>query len=537
MIRVAAATVAVFAACVSTANAVEPTWRSHLPADWLVAAEVSDLQRLDTACKRLLEPWGIATPPLTETIDRSLPGVWFGDRAWVIAIVATADGGLSPLFFLPANDHQALCESLRADTADDLSVARVAGYDLVLKDRNGWTEVSLLEMAPPEAADGNADPNWPGASDLKIAVSPRGLERFGALLSDQNQERIRSGRRKKRPFKWPTSFATAFRQLAPYTPLVENLAKLGAPVQLGLTVQDEALELRFVLPIATQERGGRSQYVFADQPIATAELIGPAPAELVSLGLTWMQCQPDDIDAVTYPQPEWDDFAEACEQLIANVESAAVVLTQPGENAPLAANQTSVFTWKGSSAELGDALQLVVIRWNALVNAARSFTPLVANLSPAPEISGWQITVDLIAGMGLTPTEELKKLLDRFYGTGGTLRIEIGQREAGDWLFSIGPREATQDRVTKRERPSEVAAVAVAQVSLDRWLAWNARIAEVGLENAIGRRVRPPMAASMPISIRVQPKPTSTISVRVPLSTFDAFAEHWRAEKRSPKKD
>ena len=97
------------------------------------------------------------------------------------------------------------------------------------------------------------------------------------------------------------------------------------------------------------------------------------------------------------------------------------------------------FVWKGGQSELGEALQLVVVRWNQLVDATETRTPLKIEITPLESDAGWRLTIDLVKGLGLPATEDLVALLTRYYGPEGKLVIDVAPIDNGQWLATTLP--------------------------------------------------------------------------------------------------
>ncbi|MEO0531752.1 MAG: hypothetical protein AAF266_14425, partial [Planctomycetota bacterium] len=157
MIRLRAIALAILATLASPVQGIERTdWRAELPVDCLAVAVVDSPEATVTQAAKLLEPWGRKAGWLADSFDAAFPGDLFANRPWVVALVEHEAGAVAPLVLAPTDDFAALCEVLSADVADDLAVAVVAGFDVALIDRNGWTQLTLLDTTPADSDDGAA---------------------------------------------------------------------------------------------------------------------------------------------------------------------------------------------------------------------------------------------------------------------------------------------------------------------------------------------------------------------------------------------
>ncbi|TWT98051.1 hypothetical protein Pla108_22060 [Botrimarina colliarenosi] len=533
--------VALLLAVVSGGAAAEADgWRDSLPADWAVAVEVRDLAALERNAERLLAPWGRHAPAVTKTLERLCPGVELAPRPWGAALVVDKRGVLSPVVYVPTEDYATLCDTLNADRADDLAVANVAGFDLALADRGDWVQISLLDAAPRVSDAPNADPPRSleeDAAAITLVVSPLGLERIADTLTERRRGQLDAGRGLIGPWRWPAGFDGFVDRAAPYGPLAAELAAWGRPLTVRLDADGESLRLVAQIdePLPSPE-GEAAGYATSDNSVAHVAFSRPLPPKLIDLAIAWMQCRPDEIDAPEYPQPQWDDLAEAYRALLSGYRSGATVLTLPAAGEPVATNQAAAFAWDGDATQFGDAVRLVVTRWNQLIDAADARTPLRIAMAPLDGAEGWRLSTNLFEGFNLERSPEVATIFDQYYG-GEELAIDLTRRGADGWLVSFGPPPADllEPGPPRGEEgaSNQSAPLITGELRLDRWFAWKRLVEDVDMAGVVGRRRRKPMAEAPAATLRVDAGDRLRIEATLPMAAYERATTHWRSDTKA----
>ncbi len=524
----------------AVANAAD--WRASLPSGWFVAVEAKDLATLEAGAAKLFAPWGRKVPPIGKSLATMLPGVEITERPWGFALAPGKQGSLSPVAYLPTDDFDALCDALNADRADSVAVANVSGYDLTLVDLDGWVQVGLLDgLAAADEGDDHSEPAaWSVDGDVRLVVSRAGQHRLAEGLKQRRQGQLAAGQGRIGPWRWPRGFDEYLDQLAPYAPLANELASWNEPLEVAVTMDDGAVQLtseisQEVTPI---DSATAANYSAPDGAISHAVLPYGLPEQFIDLAIAWMRCRPDEIDAPEYPQPQWDDVAEAYRELLSRYRSVAMLRRLPAEGEPVATNDVATFAWDGDAASLGDALQLTTLRWNQLIDAAEARMPLRLEMAPLEDAEGWRISTDLFKGFGLDRRPEVQAVFDRYYG-GDVLAIDITRRdESNEWLVSYGepamellksdPAKATADRPVLANRPLLIEG----ELRLDRWFAWKSMIEAIDEQGTIGFRPRKPMAESPAATLRVTGGDLLSIDAMLPIATYENAVTHWRSNEK-----
>ncbi|MEO0530243.1 MAG: hypothetical protein AAF266_06645, partial [Planctomycetota bacterium] len=403
-------------------------------------------------------------------------------------------------------------------------------------DRNGWTQLTLLDSTPADNHDGAALSlavlDQLADCPARLAVSQGGMQQLAKLLAARRRGQLEIGRGLIPRWAWPTGFGMLVEQLAPYAPLAEQLGQLDEPVALGFRGEsDGAWTASLLLPIRTKPSEATIPAMTTETPIATLRLAGQLPTELVDLAIAFSRCRPDEIDAPEYPQPQWDDYAEACRQLADGFLAANCVLTLPGEGEPVATNQVATFLWGGAQDQLGDALALVTVRWNQLIDAAEARTPLRVAIEPLKESAGWRLSTDLFTGFDVERSPEIEALFDRYYG-GETLSLDVSSVGDAIWRASLGTEFDSSAGVGGKQLQS--GGFLSGEFHLDRWFAWQRQIEDITMGDALGHRVRPTMAVAPPATLRARLGDTLRIDATLPAATYEAAVDYWRAEKVKP---
>ena len=482
-------------------------WRRLVPKDWHAAVVAPDIERVDNALSLLLEPWAVPRVSIRGFLSGVGAAPHLADRAWVLVLVADADSRPTPRLLVPTDDHDALCDALGADRVQDLAIASLGGYEFGLRRGEGWSIVGPLDsfetsIARPATETAMTSANEdPAGADVRVLVSPVGAALSAELLKRAAQADQAAGRR--RPQGWPMTLTEARQVLTRYTPVAEVIAGWEETVVLDLAIREGDLVATVTLPIgdASIESGDLSP-TGDKQPVTIASLraTGPLPAPFTDLLLAVLQSRPGDIDSSAYPVHEWRAYADALRALLGGVTAAELSLIDPPDDAPLAANQAARFRWAGEPDGLGAALQKTAVRWNQLIDAAETRTPLRLAVEPiasepSGSSSGWRMTIDLVAGLGMPPTEDLVALLARFYGPGGNLVVDVTPTGDGEWLANTlpeGQRRTSGPPLAAGDGTGEDRLIA-GEFRLDRWVNWTARIEQVGIEDAVGFKPKKPM--------------------------------------------
>jgi hypothetical protein len=523
----------------AVANAAD--WRASLPAGWLVAVEATDLATLEAGAAKLMAPWGRNVPPLGKSLAALLPRVEIGERPWGVALVPGKEGSVSPLAYLPTDDYDALCDSLNADRAEGVAVANVSGYDLTLVDLDGWVQVGLLDGLDAAENDEENDEekvepaDWSVEGDVRVAVSRAGLQQFADGLNQRRQGQLAAGQGRIGPWRWPQGFDGYVDRLAPYAPVVAEVASWGEPLEIAAGVSEfDAffIEINLQESLAVRDATEATNYSLPDGAISHVVLPYGLPPKLVDLAIAWMRCRPDEIDATEYPQPEWDDLAEAYRSLLSRYRSFATLRRLPAEGEPVATNDMAAFVWDGDAASLGDALQLTTLRWNQLIDAADARTPLRLEMAPLEDAPGWRISTDLFKGFGLERSPEVEAVFDRYYGS-DVLAIDVTRRgESDEWLVSYGKPNVDLLKTSPADRTTDRPLLVEGELHIDRWFAWKAMIDAIDMAGALGYRPREPMAEAPAATLQVTGGDSLRVSVTLPLAAYGNAVAHWRSNER-----
>lgn len=526
---------------------VTDDWRGLVPEGWLAVAEVQSLPLLEERLGVLRAPWGEKAWPLTQLVP-SFIGSLPADRPWAFAAIESERAEATLVLFVPTDDFDAFCKGIDADRADDLAIGRLLGNEVAAVWRNGWAMLTFVDDAA--TLDLPSATALPRAfeAELGVTFSPTGLKLAAKEAGERHRQQLASRRNRRRvatPFRLPTDLGDLIRLLTPNAPVYQSLADAGQPVSLGVSVSETTGDLQLLaewdLAVPAAESGG-AERLAGDTPIARLDLSGPLPAPLIDLFLAAIQSLPAHlIEAAEFPQPQWDDFADAARNLLAGIRSPSALLTLPGEADPIAANQAIAFQWPGEADQLGDALGFAVLRWNLLVATAKARSPMQVaieplnaeplNAKPLADEPGWLFSVDVLAAAGREPIPEEKQVLKAFYGNEERLLVRITQRPSGGWLASTLPPDTP---VQSRALPLGADELATGEVDLARWLAWDHRIKTFGLEDAIGPTRKPPnLPATATAKLRLTGGQRVRLEASLPKATFEAVAKLWNtANKR-----
>lgn len=504
-------------------------WRDHLPADWLLVAETPRLEQLDTFVSRLATPWQRPIPPLRATLGALAPGDALADRAWAIAIAPDATGAPTFVLYAPTDDFDALCEAFDADRADDLALANLFGFDVVIEPLEGWARVSLIDSATEYGGPREQPSNeFRNEDTVRVTLSEKGCRLLAEHLEAIRQGQIADRRRRYGPLRWPNDFKTAIAKVAPYAPVTKAIAEWNTPLSLAARAGEETLtfELTAEVTTPTPDSSAIAPSLATDRAILWLEAPSPMPEELFSLWAASAQSRPDRIEAPEYPQPQWDDFTAACHELARGIGAVRVALDLPTDDEPAAANQRAAFAWDAQSGELDERLSLCVDRWNTMLDAARARTPLPIELTREPATGGFRLRTDLIASTGLEPSPEIEAIFDRYYGAGRWAVAHVIPAGGDRWVATMRPGAAADAEPT----PIDPSVLMHGELRLDRLTAWRQRLDNLLKEDAIGHRVRPPMREAPPVAFEVNGNRRLRLSITAPLNAYDAAVDYYRQD-------
>ncbi|QDT69120.1 hypothetical protein MalM25_20480 [Planctomycetes bacterium MalM25] len=509
-------------------------WRDHLPADWLLVAEAPSLAALDELAPQLFEPWGRPAPPLRATLATLAPRGAFAERSWAIVVASGEAGEPTVAAFAPTDDFDALCTALDADRADDLAIASLFGFDLAIEPLNGWARFSLLDSPPEYGPAETPSPRAGEATDtLRVTLSADGCLRFAAYLEELRRGQVTDRRRRHGPLRWPSDFKAAVDRLAPYAPVASAVAGWGEPIMLVASHRDDAVEIELTTPLATeiQRPPAPSRALDPTDAILTLNAPGALPAPLIDLVLALMQSRPGQIEAPEHPQPQWDDFADACRELLSGCQSSQAVLHLPAAGEPAAANETAAFTWDDSAGPLGDRLRLGVDRWNTMIDAAQARTPLKIELTPVESTGGYRLRSDLIESTGLEASPEIEAIFNRYYGDGRWATAELTPLGQNGWIAAMRPNGAARLASSPNASTADETLLH-GELWLDRLITWRQQLDSLLNTGSANHRVRPPMHQTPPIGFSLLGGERLRLKVVAQLATYETLIEHYRTEPR-----
>lgn len=506
-------------------------WRDHLPADWLLAAEAPDLAALDELAAQLFDPWARPAPPLRATLAALAPRGAFAERPWAVVVASSEAGELTLAAYAPTDDFDALCTALDADRADDLAITSLFGFDLAIEPVGAWARVSLLD-SPPEYGPAETPPPRAaeGSDALRVTLSADGCLRLAAHLEELRRGQVADPRRRRGPLRWPNDFKALVARLAPFAPVASAIANWGEPFALTASHRDDALRIELTSPLAVTAQRAAANAESIDQraAILTLDAPGALPNPLIDLALALMASRPDQIEAPEHPQPQWDDFADACRDLLKGCRSGQAVLTLPAEGEPAAANETATFTWGDSAGPLGDRLRLCVDRWNTLVDAAQARAPMKIELTPIEATGGHRLRTDLFAGTGLEPSPEIEAIFDRYYGAGRWAVTELQPNPDRSWVATMRPGVSPRSGELAAEQAPDT--LLSGELRVDRLIAWRQRLDDLMQENTIHRKVRPPMREAPAVTFRVAGGERLRFAATAPLVAYRELVAYWRSK-------
>ena len=526
---------ALLAVCPARADG-PPAWAVHAPNDWLVVVEARDAASLSDRCQRLAEPWGRDLPDVLALAAKSFGPEAIGDEAWVFALVEGDDGRVSPLLLAPIEDFDALCERLDADRAGDIAIARFANYELAIADGERWARVTLVDDVD-RIAIGNARFAAAPDGDVVLRTSQRGRRWLTEQLAERRQRNPRA--RNREAWQWRDGLRVALARLAQWRPVSRTLAGLPGEVAVSLGYHtsdhsgDDELVATVRLPVGSspaEKEKIEPPAIPAGDAIVSARASGPIPGELIDLALAVMQSQPSTIGAAEYPQPQWDDFADAYRQLLVGYRSFHGVLATPRKGGPVAANQSIAFRWAGDDESFENLLHLLVVRWNLLNVTANARTPHRVAIEPR-EAGGWRLLIDLVEAFGLRRTPEIEALLNRYYGAGGELPLVVTPIGESTYLITMGEPPANDDRATENATTANNELPLIEGAFwLNRWLAWSRQVALIDADSAGPERE--PMLESPPARVTVRYTESGQLDAefRLPVMTYKAGVAWRRSE-------
>ncbi len=565
-------------ACSSKAGiAQEIAGLPELPNGTLGFVVVRDLGGLDASLQRLLRPWGLRFAGVERTLKAVCPGLSLPSRPLLIGLTEV-DHRLVPFLWLPVEDVDALAEAIHADRAREDLIVTIASYDLKITPIAQGVSVQPLGanlFNRPGDNPFRAMKQSLGDSLVILSLTSEGLERMAQQLTEE-RGRNRPTRPRLLRLRTLADLWSARSLLPAYAPLMERLASEAksltirlrvyprshsevssgrerpkyqivgehaakSPVEEGgfqLSCEAVGVEAPFDREVKSGSlRTSPDQLADGRKLILSLEANRPLPATLTRLAMAWMESRPDQIDAERYASPEFAAYAESVEMLVASITSFRLALATPHADEPLTANQATLFQVRPGTSTAQLVTQAMV-RWNEVVRSSKARTPLEVEIIPL-DGNGIRLSTDLVAAMGGPEVEGMVPLLERFYGPKGVRTVDyVPLKEGKRWLST------SYAAVTKAELLEQLLADGLlsdapgkpresgGKLWIDRWFAWQQRIEDVGNEQTLGRRVRPPMREAAPLQFSIlEENDRIRMDFRLSANAYEALTEYWIAKK------
>lgn len=508
-------------------------WRTLVPEGWLVSAVVEAPRRsLETATDLFGESGDGGNqrlPLLRAAAAVPLPAGVATDRPIVGLLVAThragdTGNGFEPMLLLPTNAPARLLSALRAERAEDLWIASLAGLEVAIREAGGWLVVTPLDGQltgdPPPASP--SPPQTIAGASVQIALSPRGAEALSRWLATAEPAAAAA------PAGRPVEFAGrgVRRALRRWSHVVDAVAAWRRQLVIGVRSDATTYQLSaWVERIDSIDETPRvSPRGFSkpspdERAIAWFAWRSGLPRELLDVGLAYARCQANAVEARVFPSAAWDAFAEAMSRLASSAPSGTLGASDPQDKQPLATNLAARLD--AGDARFVDRVVAVAGRWNDLLAASKARTRARLETGDPPgDGPGVRLTCDLIDAFGVKPVPEVLEVLDRFYGPDGKARLDVtpfdnaGVRQSEEVTQSwrVGFAGAASPEWIDSSAASDD--LARGELHVSRWLAWaeRTRRAATGRPDSVDRNqpknglrvAERGSTAELPLTLRVR---------------------------------
>lgn len=536
--RVRRVAVVVFIGCQASA--------AELPEGTLAVVAAKSLQDLDATAARLLEPWRLKFNGLRPIIERLAPGAEVPSGPAAIGVVKVG-ANLFPFALLATDKADELERAVRARPVAGRKSAIISGYPVSITRVDGGVCLTYSAALRPAVETGvplAEIEDLLGDANAAVTVTDRGFDEAAMWASRLGFVRGRFDLTRVRSLK---GLMAMLPRLGVYAPFLRSLAleTKGATLLVNADPDSDSLDATLDVayanadeapPAANDAATGPTLDVLLGErtPIATFRSDRPLPAPLVRLALAWAESRPDDIDADRYDPRSFAAYAESASNLLGAVRLIRLAWIVPTAGEPLATNGVEYVRVR-EGADMLDAIEETTEAMNETIRRSRAGTPLIAALDPlvSPDGAGVRMTTDVLKALGGEGLEEVREVLQRYYGPDGRHVVDFTPLGDDAWLRASPPAapEELRARLKRGGAPADDEQAELL-VWIDRWLAWKQSLDDVGKNNDLGRKVRPPMAASLPLRLQLNAAADRLrCEAALPTDAYEAMAAYWVAEK------
>ncbi|MEM6330769.1 MAG: hypothetical protein AAF790_11015 [Planctomycetota bacterium] len=428
-------------------------WRAYLPAGWLaICTAPGDLDSLEVRVEQVLLDLAFDYTPVLDSI-RTAAGLselsLTSDRL-VVGLAkpgaqAKPDADGEPVVFamLPLADFAGAVERVGGEITGEVGVATLLGVDLCLAPCDRWVLVGSLDNvellraaakqergATPNPAAGVIPPGPATHTPDDVAVE---FSASGLAWLQERAERAPGGNRRRWALRgllrWPPTVAALDAAVATNPPLVGFAQRRLAGVHTGVAATPSGgLRWRTTATLL-QRPASQAGSVGRSLPAGVAASAigslrgsgrGPAADTLSRLLLAYTQGRSDEIGADRFPADAYARFADAAAAALRQVQWFDAAIVHRDTGLPLYSNQAALLTVDDAD-QLAASLRVLAARWNEVVEASEAETALRFDATDFNRdgLRGVEFSVDMLEALDVGVSEEIKLLLERFYGSGG----------------------------------------------------------------------------------------------------------------------
>lgn len=564
----------------------------HVPRSALGFVVLKNLDATDVKVDALLNAFGSPYPsPLV--FLKTVTGIDEGlnvEGDFMLAVLPGRETGSEPQYavWLPVTDYDLLLQSLDASPGQTISAARIADEDLLIARQGEWAIImdpdqrdqmeQMLEASPnpPEVVREWTD--WLNGSDLSAVLLRRGIGQVlnwsespaGAAGNDADARRVAED-----PFG-PTDDGGIDPQAAASNPLygpirrevyrwvirspeLKDLATSASAIGVVARL-DEAGHGRISLRLRSEgdDLAGGSSHGDVELPSQLYRkgefvLHGAGhlpPPWMNAAAAVYVRKMLDDLmqqERIRFEEQSVQDFQEAYRTAVSDVVSWSI-LTQPGDQNTGIYNNNFLALRVNSSETFVDHVGEVMRMWNKMHRNAEGEARYVFDIEETEvrDRAATQYLLDVASIDNMPVIPEVRKIMERFFGPGGKMRLWVVPLDERTVLLGAGTQEQIEtavqalgeNRPLEWQQPEIAAANALLEIEPE-WrvffsprgrFEWKKRQNDAMNDvPVIGARKPKDFSASPPIALAGKvDKKELTVDVVVPEETIKAAGAYFK---------
>lgn len=487
--------------------------RPELPRNWLVTLTLRNPSELLDKTEDLLEELSLRSPQQEAFRKLDAQRLRLDNGRFLVGIAAP-ERDLEQLypFAVVATPVEEVIGLLGGEMTGDVGVVSAGGFELAVRSIYGATVIvpvnrqKLLTTDQPPVA---ASAEQPPADDVTLTLSEAGLTVLEQRAVARRSSLSLRDRVALNELGWPPSPKWLDAAIGANASLTEELSAVFKQLSAGVSLDGNgavSLSVRGQLRKHEQQQSGKPLAALLPElerpTIATlsGDATDGALVTLVRLSLAYSEGRPDEAELRAYPEEAYRQVADRVIAAFSQVEAADAALLARLPDDPFQSNRVAVLR-VGDEASFVESLVESARAWNKLLEETKPGAKLTlaidqhALVSEAP--SATRFTTDVAASIESPPSEEVQRVMRRYYGPSG-LHV-LHAQPLGNGHVLLGDLAEEQLRwIAARlvETSPEPAKPLNGRWRVDRYATWQNAMLNDYMADAIGYAPRKDLAAA-----------------------------------------